>query len=67
MMIFQFYIVLLAASLLLGLGLIGIGVYLSLAAKKIIAGLILLAVGSILALVPIAFVAFFTIASSVRG
>ena len=67
MMIYTFYIVGLVASIILGVGLIGLGVYLLLAAKKIIAGLILLVFGLVFTLVPIALFMFFSIASSVRG
>jgi len=67
MMILPFYMFVLVASIILGLCLIAFGAYLWLAAKKILAGLILLAVGLVFVLAPIAFVAFFTIASSVRG
>ena len=54
-------------SIMLGLSLIVIGGYLWLVAKKANSGLLLLAVGLILTVVPIAFGAFFTIASSARG
>ena len=54
-------------SIVLGLSLIAIGGYLWLVAKKANTGLLLLAVGLILTVVPIAFVAFFTITSSARG
>lgn len=54
-------------SIMLGLSLIVIGGYLWLVAKKANAGLLLLAVGLILTVVPIAFIAFFTITSSARG
>jgi hypothetical protein len=54
-------------SILLGLSLIAIGVYLWWAAKKVIAGILLLVVGLILTSLPIALIAFFTITRSVRG
>jgi len=66
-MIYPLYIVVLVASIFLGLCLMGIGVYLWLAAKKIIAGLVLLGLGLASTLVPVALIAFFTITSSVRG
>lgn len=53
--------------IILGLSLMAIGAYLWLAAKKMIAGIILLAVGLIFTVVPIAFIAFFTITTSVHG
>jgi hypothetical protein len=59
--------VIVLTSIILGSSLIAIGGYLCLVAKKANAGLLLLAVGLILTVVPIAFVAFFTITSSTRG
>ena len=61
------FLVIVLTSILLGLSLIAIGGYLWLVAKNGKAGLLLLAVGLILTIVPIAFVAFFTITSSARG
>ena len=60
-------LVIVLTSILLGSSLMAIGVYLWLVAKKAKAGLLLLAVGLILTIVPIAFIAFFTITSSARG
>ena len=60
-------LVIVLTSILLGSSLMAIGGYLWLVAKKAKAGLLLLAVGLILTIVPIAFIAFFTITSSARG
>ena len=66
-MIPSLFILMLLTSILLGLSLIAIGVYLWWAAKKMIAGILLLVIGLILTSLPIALIAFFTITRSVRG
>ena len=66
-MIPSLFILILLTSILLGLSLIAIGIYLWWAAKKMIAGILLLVVGLILTSLSIALVAFFTITRSVRG
>ena len=58
-------ILVLLASLLLGLSLMAVGGYLWLAAKKMIAGIVLLTVGLLLTGVPIALFAYFMITRSV--
>ena len=66
-MIPTLFTLILLTSIMLGLSLIAIGVYLWWAAKKMIAGILLLVVGLILTFVPIAFIALFTITTSARG
>jgi hypothetical protein len=61
------FVLIVLASIMLGLSLITIGAYLWLAAKKMISGIVLIAVGLLLTSAPIAVIAFVTIATSTRG
>jgi hypothetical protein len=61
------YLLILLGSLLLGISLIGVGIYVWLAAKKVTLGVILIVVGLAFILAPLVIFGFFTIASSTRG